>query len=141
MNMPTDHDFNWVKATRECSVFCEMSRLSGTVESAVEDRECSQIKFIEHSKDHFSVCHLKDHPASEEDFDWCVHFIRQPDRITVEHGVAKKGVVNKYVLTLTLNDDGECRYRIDGEGEYLRWQVIRRALDPLFFPLDSGARA
>ena len=34
-----------------------------------------------------------------------------------------------------LNDVGKCRYNIDGnpENEYLRWQVVRRALEPLFF--------
>ena len=37
------------------------------------------------------------------------------------------------VLTVTLNRDGECRFVIDGEGEYLRWQVARRALCPMFF--------
>ena len=38
------------------------------------------------------------------------------------------------ILTLTLNDEGECRFIIDGEGEFLRWQVARRALCRLFFP-------
>ena len=35
-----------------------------------------------------------------------------------------------------LNDIGRCRYTIDGntETEYLRWQVVRQALEPLFFP-------
>ena len=36
-------------------------------------------------------------------------------------------------LTLTLNDDGERRYRIDGKGEFVRWQVLRRLLEPLLF--------
>ena len=36
-------------------------------------------------------------------------------------------------VTLTLNDEGECRYKINGEGEYLRWQVARKVLEPLFF--------
>ena len=41
--------------------------------------------------------------------------------------------------SLTLNSEGECRYRMakgeDGtyEGEYFRWQVIHRALELLFF--------
>ena len=36
-------------------------------------------------------------------------------------------------LTLTLNDEGLCRFKIDGEGEYLPWQVSRKALEHLFF--------
>lgn len=38
-----------------------------------------------------------------------------------------------FVVTLTLNDSGECRYQINDEGEYLRWQVVRKALETLFF--------
>ena len=38
-----------------------------------------------------------------------------------------------FEITLTLNDNGQCRYRMDGEGEHLRWQIVRRALEPLFF--------
>ena len=43
------------------------------------------------------------------------------------------------VITLTLNDEGQCRFVIDGEGEYLRWQVARRALYGLFFDGPRGA--
>ena len=39
----------------------------------------------------------------------------------------------KLTLTLTLSDDGECRFLVNGEGECLRWQVVRRALCPIFF--------
>ena len=41
--------------------------------------------------------------------------------------------IAKGAITLTLNDDGDCRYRIDGKGEYLCWQVLCRMLEPLFF--------
>ena len=46
-------------------------------------------------------------------------------------------------LTLTLTNDGECRFLIDSEeGEYLRWQIARRALCPLFFqwPGERGGK-
>ncbi len=41
-------------------------------------------------------------------------------------------------IALTLNSNGDCRYKIaedDGtyEGKCLRWQVIQKALEPLFF--------
>ena len=39
-----------------------------------------------------------------------------------------------YAITLTLNDEGECRFLIDGKGCYLRWQVLMRFLEPLFYP-------
>lgn len=46
-----------------------------------------------------------------------------------------RGVDVGISATLTLNDLGECRLRV-GDQELDRWQVLRRALEPLFF----GAR-
>ena len=46
--------------------------------------------------------------------------------------VSSKGVKVDFVATLTLSDDGECRLLVDGK-ELDRWQVLRRALEPLFF--------
>jgi hypothetical protein len=42
------------------------------------------------------------------------------------------GVNVKFTARLTLNDDGECRFLI-GSTELDLWQVLRRALEPLFF--------
>ena len=33
-------------------------------------------------------------------------------------------------LTGRMNDEGEWRFAINGEGEYLRWQVARRTVQP-----------
>ena len=135
------HDFNWVKAKRECSVFCEMAHLEKAAQCSVEERRKNaehdrraNIEFRKISQDHFSVCHRTTPSYGEEDYDWCVHFQREPEKILVEHTIQKKGVVKRHVLTLTLNNDGDCRYRVDGLGEYLRWQVLKEILDPLFWP-------
>ena len=37
------------------------------------------------------------------------------------------------LLSLTLNEEAECRYRINGKGEHLRWQVMKHALKKLLF--------
>ena len=47
--------------------------------------------------------------------------------------IVKKPGDRSYTVKLTLNHDGECRYKINGEGEYLRWQVARKVLEPMFF--------
>ena len=40
--------------------------------------------------------------------------------------------------TVGLNDDGDCRLRV--EGHLLQpWQLLRRVLEPLFFPADAEA--
>ena len=37
-------------------------------------------------------------------------------------------------ITVELNDNGECCLKVVGEDrEYLRWQIARRVLAPLFF--------
>ena len=52
-----------------------------------------------------------------------------------KNGSIEVDAATRFTVSLTLNDDGECRYRIgDGPQEYLRWQVIRRVLQPIFFP-------
>jgi len=42
--------------------------------------------------------------------------------------------VLQFKATLTLNDEGECRFKINGEaGDKDSWQVRRKALEELFF--------
>ena len=44
------------------------------------------------------------------------------------------GIKDNFKLTLTLNDKGECWYRVDGgEEEFLRWQIMKKALRDLLF--------
>ena len=58
-----------------------------------------------------------------------IRFTLRDDRIEVEGaGVADV----RFFGTLTLNDRAECRLLVDGV-ELDRWQVLRRALEPLFF--------
>jgi hypothetical protein len=57
-----------------------------------------------------------------------VRFTLSDDQILVE----SQGVDVHFSARLTLNNDGECRLLV-GEEELDRWQVLRRALEPLFF--------
>lgn len=57
-----------------------------------------------------------------------VRFALYQDEIRVE----SQGLKVSFTATLTLNDDGECRFLVDGQ-TLDRWQVLRRALEPLFF--------
>ena len=64
-----------------------------------------------------------------------VYFMLKPRYILVEDHAEHE----LFRASLTLNADGDCRYKMakgeDGtyDGEYLRWQVIQKALEPLFF--------
>lgn len=50
--------------------------------------------------------------------------------------VSSLRVNGSFVATLTLNDAGECRLSVEGE-QLDRWQFLRRALEPLFFPAEN----
>jgi len=61
-----------------------------------------------------------------------VRFNLYQDEIRIE----SQGVKVSFTATLTLNDDGECRFMVDAQ-TLDRWQVMRRALEPLFFRVDD----
>lgn len=137
---PTQHDFNWVKARRQCSLSCEMQKLHDAVQASVKERFkdvetdlSADVVFTKDSETHFTVCHRAFPRYSQSDYDWCVHFTLESDKIEVTHAIPKR-TRKIFALTLTLYDDGECRYQVNGEGEYLRWQVVRKVLEELYFP-------
>ncbi len=44
----------------------------------------------------------------------------------------------QFSITLTLNNKGQCRLRIDGGEELEQWQVRRIMLEELFFGPSTG---
>ena len=126
------HDFNWVKARRECVVVLEFERLKDAVMASIREAQEAGVEVREASAHELWV----GLSASPE---YGVLFSLEgynggPRHIRVVDYAAGKADAKSFGVTLVLNDNGECRYQIDGEGEYLRWHVIRRALEPLLFP-------
>ena len=125
---PNDHNFDWVEARHNCSIRVEFEKLRRDVEKATEQqqkltRDDARFEFYDKDSGFFVVQCFRGH----EDETGAV-FTRKNGSIEVD------AAATKFTVSLTLNDDGECRYRIDdGPQEYLRWQVIRRALQPIFF--------
>lgn len=127
------HDFDWVTALQECSVAMEFVRLRELVRRNVETRQ----KAIEDESGslmystnefRFSVSRYLGVGVPRT-----IAFTLEDDCIVADDEI--KGV--KHSLTLTLNDEGKCRYRLDGSSkELLRWQVARRILEPLVFPSE-----
>ena len=123
-----DNDFNWVDALNNCSVAREFEALKQTVEANVEER-LRQVGAVSNIAPSFQN-------RSEKEFVVIRHsplrvgaFRLQGNCIFVEDNEGNK----QFELTLALNDDGECRFKVDGEGEFLRWQVARKALEDIFF--------
>ena len=130
----SSHDFNWVKARHKCSVYKEFVNLKSDLESFVAEREKllsrgSALSFSYHNEK-FTLdeneCSVQRGCNQKQEAKVSFTLDEEKDCILVN---------KKTEFTLTLNDDGECRYQIDGKGEFLRWQVIRRVLEPLLWPL------
>ena len=127
-----DSDFNWVRARQECSLAFEFNLLRRGVEASTKERisllpsECAT-GFSLQKQDPYTFGVTRGPVGALAGRSTVVTFILENDHITIDGGK------QPLKITLTLNDEGECRYRINGDGEFKRWQVIRRALEPLFF--------
>lgn len=137
-NNPTEPNFDWVSARHNCSLPNEFERLKNLVEkNCIQRSRCltkdSAVDFTfsggEQGSRRFSVARAPISGVFGKTYE--VSFSLRDDHILVIDEWTES--TRQIVLTVTLNRDGECRFVIDGEGEYLRWQVARRALCPMFF--------
>ena len=135
-----EHDFNWVESRNECSVSVEFVAMQREVRKNVDDRNDQCPSFKKHNRinlfeyenriGHQQFC-VRRHDA----YGGRVCFQEHENHILIEwigmNGEPAKAPIK---ITLTLNNEGECRYRIDmGECECLRWQILRDSLEGLFF--------
>ena len=128
---PQAHDFDWSGALHDCSIACQFVRMEHDARLAAARLEKKLVDSL------FKVCFDTDEKDSE-------FFVSKTDKRFPKSGSnsvfqRKKDHIlilldgkEKYRVTLTLNEEGKCRYQIDGEGEYFRWQVLRKALIGLF---------
>ena len=144
MSTPTNsHDFNWVQARQNCTAQAAFGCFRHEVRNAVDERNQ---RFPDHEKsfgkkfcsvdgvkkgddyrtDVFKVCR---HDASCEQVTFQLYIKKGCIQVIRELACKK----DSFRITLALGDDGECRFQINGSGEYLRWQVVRRALQNLLF--------
>ena len=140
---PNEHDFDWVTARHRCSLPGEFERLKCAIgENCAARRKClaadeqTQFNVEGGDSDNFSV--TRKQTSGGLGGVHRVRFYLRLDHICIVE-TRNEQERRRFAVTLTLNDEGECRFLIDGEGEYLRWQVARRALCPLFFP-DTSKR-
>ena len=132
---PKQDDFNWVEERAECSLAVEFERLKAAVLSdvAVRNKLGDNVHCELKSREKNGMFYVT---ASHNPKDSsAVYFMLNPRHIMVEDNVENE----MFRATITLNAEGDCRYQMAKgeagtyEGEYLRWQVIRKALETLFF--------
>jgi hypothetical protein len=126
-------DFDWVTERKACSVAGVFERLLQAARKNVEMRAENVDGRIRNpaeftpTGDGFAVCRQT---VTGRMGVRC--FVSDRDGIVAEafggqdvRTVAKAGV--------TLNDQGECRLLVDGEGELQPWQFLKRILEPVMF--------
>lgn len=126
-------DFDWVMARHECSPVKLFERLRLGAErntgarNRVEGERQNGMKFGHDSHgDVFSV-YREGRPGV------AVRFRLSGDTIHVEATELLGGPGANFSGTLTLTNDAKCRLRV-GDEDLDEWQVLRRALERLFFP-------
>jgi hypothetical protein len=122
-------NFDWVTALSECSVAQVFEVLRLQVKSDIETREALRpqthrhyaFKFVSNGRTFAAL--VEGHKVHR-----VVRFGLEAQSITVRDD--KETVV--FTATTTLNDDGDCRLKINGQEREL-WQVRKMALEGLLF--------
>lgn len=133
---PNSQDFDWVTARERCSLENEFSLLKslvkqncGTKKSFLRKDHVVIFSFTEDSEREFFVTREPKNDTVGKSY--TVLFGLRNEHI---HIISQWGDLAEFEIVVELNDNGECCFRIVGEdGEYLRWQIVRRVLSPLFF--------
>ncbi|HEY2461596.1 MAG TPA: hypothetical protein VGI16_12350 [Candidatus Acidoferrum sp.] len=119
-------ELNWIKARSACSLayMYEKLRLQILEDIDLQNKLPGHARFdMKTGNADFSVMTYSVEGIKSMQFS-----LVMPHTIRVNNG---DGAL-KFEATLTLNDAGECKLRIDGK-ELELWQIRRRALEDLFF--------
>ena len=135
---PEKHDFDWVTVRAECSLAVQFERIKAAIKEDIVARnklvsngDSLHFELSEREKERMFYVTAHCNPKSSSS----VYFMLEPSYILVEDNAEHE----MFRASLTLNADGDCRYKMakgeDGtyDGEYLRWQVIQKALESLFW--------
>jgi hypothetical protein len=121
-------NFDWVKARSVCSLGAMFDKLKMQVKTDVEARKALlpehnfySFSFLPGDVDWFAV---RVEGASAQD---SLRFELRDDNISASNREAAI-----FTATVTLCDDGECRFKI-GAQEYDSWQIRKMALEDFFF--------
>jgi hypothetical protein len=127
-------DFDWVTARAQCSPLNMYELLKAEAQKNVETMEAvaksrgEQGGLALHVNDGSFAVIRRGHFREIG-----VRFTLRQETIEVESVGLRSN--KPFSATLTLKDSGECRLLVNGD-QLDRWQFLRRALEPLFFPVD-----
>lgn len=133
----TPKELQWVKVRAACSLLDMFNSLQAGVQSDVEEaqelfknRNDIRFEFCSQSNRQFYATRMDDPiiPIGES-----VVFTLTKDNIIVS-ARDNMGTKELFSVTISLDDDGNCKFLKDGESKSLEsWQVRRKALESLLF--------
>ncbi len=115
--------FDWVKARAACSALHVFNELRLGVEEDVRRMNITSVSFAVRANtigDYFVVFRT-DNAGLRVEFN-----------CEMKHFTVARGDKN-FVVTLTLNNEGRCKIRVDDGDEMELWQLRRMMLEDLFF--------
>jgi hypothetical protein len=123
-------DFDWVNARAACSLSVVFKELEFGARHDIDaikvkrpDAEGEFKVVLDDGQRHFAV--IRERRTRTDS----VNFTLEDTQIIVKNP-GPGGV--SFIATLTLNDNGECRLKVNGK-ELEQWQVRRKALEDLLF--------
>lgn len=124
------HQFDWVKARADCSLLCVFNELRLGVEEDIKTMNAMP-PLTEYPVPQFDLRAntMGDHflVFRTDNAGMRVTFNCERGRIAVTKGE------KPFAITLTLNNEGRCKLRVDGGEPLELWQVRRMMLEELFF--------
>jgi hypothetical protein len=124
-------ELNWVKARSECSVGRVFSQLFIEAEQDIKE-----INLLPNTPGYPPPTFAMRRNTAGNCF---VVFEAGNTNAVVDFQLVNDHIViampngKRLTITLTLNNDGVCKLKVNGEGELERWQVRRMVLESLFF--------
>jgi len=128
----TSQAFDWVKARANCSILHVFNELRLGAEEDVKKMN-SQPPLAEYPAPRFAV-------RANTAGDYFVVFRADNANARVEFNCETNRMMvsrdqRQFAVTLTLNNEGHCKLRVDGGEELEQWQLRRMMLEDLFFGL------
>ena len=125
-------EFDWVTAQAKCSAAAMFERLRDRVKADVERRnrllDLGSGQKFEFDEDEEGFEASRTVPAGSSVEPAFVEFAREGRRINVKGD----GVDVDFTMVVTLDVTGLCRFVVD-QMTYSEWEIVRMALEPLFF--------
>lgn len=130
-------DFDWVSARAKCAAADMFENLRQLAKTNVDQRNAFREPHAKGDRFYLRDSSYGRRFTVDDSYGYSrrsVDFHLKPGDVIAVLGL---DATQNFNATLTLNDKGECKFKVNGD-ELDPWQLLKRALEPLFFgPLEG----